>query len=96
MQLGCVINYTNMALWCFINNHCLLACTPVLDWYDSVIWLPIIDCQAFISHHIPKSDQSHNMYLEFFLRKINNCHPALLEARFYICCRQAEGHCWPA
>jgi hypothetical protein len=62
IQLGCVINYTNMALWCFINNYCLLACTHVLDWYDSVIWLPVIDCQAFIAHHNPKSDQSHNMY----------------------------------
>lgn len=36
----CVIIYTNMALWCLINNHDLLACTPVLDWYDYVIWLP--------------------------------------------------------
>ena len=62
MQLGCVIIYTNMALWCFINNHGLLACTPVLDWYDSVIWLPFTDCQAHIAHHIPKSDQSHNIY----------------------------------
>ena len=62
MQLGCVIIYTNMALWCFINNHGLLACTPVLDWYDSMIWLPVTDCQALIEYHTPNSDQSHNMY----------------------------------
>ena len=74
MQLGCVIIYTNMALWCIINSHGLLACTPVLDWYDSKIWVPVIDFQAFISHLIPNSDQSHNMYLECFFMKINNCH----------------------
>ena len=74
MQLVCVIFHTNMALWCIINSHGLLACTPVLDWYDSEIWVPVIDCQALIAHHTPNSDQSHNMYLECFLMKINNCH----------------------
>ena len=62
VQLVCVIFHTNMALWCIINSHGLLACTSVLDWYDSVIWLPVIDCQALIAHHTPNSDQSHNMY----------------------------------
>jgi hypothetical protein len=51
-----------MPLWHIINSHGLLACTPVLDWYDFVIWLPVTDCQSLIAHHIPKSDQSHNMY----------------------------------
>ena len=63
-----------MALWCIINSHGLLACTPVLDWYGSEIWVPIFDCLALIAHLIPNSDQSHNMYLECFLMKINNCH----------------------
>ena len=31
MQLVCVIFHTNMALWCIINSHGLLACTSVLD-----------------------------------------------------------------
>jgi hypothetical protein len=62
VQLVCVIFHTNMALWCIINSHGFLACTPVLDWYDSEIWVPVIDCQALIAHHTPNSDQSHNMY----------------------------------
>ena len=74
VQLVCVIIHTNMALWCIINSHGLLACTSVLDWYDSMIWLPVIDCQALIAHHTPNSDQRHNMYLECFLMEINNCH----------------------
>ena len=74
MQLGCVIIYTNMVLWCFINNHSLLACTPVLDWYDSKILVHVTDYQALIAHHTPNSDQRHNMYLECFLMEINNCH----------------------
>ena len=43
VQLVCVYFTQNMALWCIINSHSLLACTPVLDWYDSMIWLPVID-----------------------------------------------------
>jgi hypothetical protein len=39
----------NMALWCIINSHGFLAWTPVLDWHDSEIWVPVIDCQALIS-----------------------------------------------
>ena len=74
MQLVCVYFTQNMALWCIINSHGLLACTPVLDWYDSEIWVPVIDCQALIAHHTPNSDQSHNMYLECFLMENNNCH----------------------
>jgi hypothetical protein len=62
VQLVCVIIHTNMALWCIINSHSLLACIPLLDCYDSVMWLRVTDCQALIAHHIPKSDQSHNMY----------------------------------
>ena len=62
VQLVCVIFHTNMALWCIINSHGLLACIPLLDCYDSVMWLRVTDCQALIAHHIPKSDQSHNMY----------------------------------
>ena len=38
-----------MALWCVINSHGLLACTSVLDWYGSEIWVPVIDCLALIS-----------------------------------------------
>ena len=49
VQLVCVYFTQNMALWCIINSHGLLACTPVLDWYDSEIWVPVIDCQALIS-----------------------------------------------
>ena len=49
MQLVCVIFHTNMALWCVINSHGLLACTSVLDWYGSEIWVPVIDCPALIS-----------------------------------------------
>ena len=61
-SLSIIRAYMHMALWCIINSHGLLACTPVLDWYDSVIWLPVTDCQALIAHHTPNSDQSHNMY----------------------------------
>jgi hypothetical protein len=43
VQLVYVYFTQNMALWCIINSHVLLACTPDLDWYDYVIWLPIID-----------------------------------------------------
>jgi hypothetical protein len=43
LQLVSVYFTQNMALWCIINSYGLLACTPVLDWYDSEIWLPIID-----------------------------------------------------
>ena len=74
MQLVCVYFTQNMALWCVINSHSLLACTSVLNWYGSEIWVPIFDCPALIAHPIPNSDQSHNMYLECFLMKINNCH----------------------
>ena len=59
MQLGCVIIYTNMALWCIINSHGLLACTSVLDWYGSEIWMSVIECPALIitpySQFRPKS-----------------------------------------
>ena len=97
MQLGCVIIYTNMALWCFINNHGLLACTPVLDWYDSVIWLPFTDCQAHIAHHIPKSDQSHNIYLEFFLmNNNNNCHLRCWRPGFTSVAESLNCINWPA
>ena len=37
MQLVCVIIHTNMALWCVINNHCLLACTPVFDMIRDLV-----------------------------------------------------------
>ena len=74
MQLACVFFTQYMALWCVINSHGLLACTSVLDWYGSEIWVPIFDSPALIAHLIPNSDQSHNMYLECFLMKINNCH----------------------
>ena len=49
VQLVCVIFHTNMALWCVINSHGLLACTPVLDFDGSEIWVPVIDCPALIS-----------------------------------------------
>mgnify|MGYP001150566579 CR=1 FL=1 len=49
VQLVCVIFHTNMALWCVINSQGLLACTPVLDWDGSEIWVPVIDCPALIS-----------------------------------------------
>ena len=49
VQLVCVIFHTNMALWCVINSHGLLACTSVLDWYGSKIWVPVFDCLALIS-----------------------------------------------
>ena len=48
VQLVCVIFHTNMALWCVINSHGLLACTPVLDWDGSEIWVPVIECTALI------------------------------------------------
>ena len=48
MQLVFVISHTNMALWCVINSHGLLACTPVLDWDGSEIWVPVIECPALI------------------------------------------------
>ena len=63
MQLVCVYFAQYMALWCVINSHGLLACTSVLDWYGSEIWVPVFDCPALIAHLIPNSDQSHNMYL---------------------------------
>lgn len=53
VHAACVYFTQNMALWCIINSHGLLACTPVLDWYDSEIWVPVIDCQALIAHHTP-------------------------------------------
>ena len=43
VQLVCVIFHINMALWCVNNSHGLLACTSVLDWYGSEIWVPVID-----------------------------------------------------
>ena len=49
MQLVFVISHTNMALWYVINSHGLLACTPVLDWDGSNIWVLVIDCPALIS-----------------------------------------------
>jgi hypothetical protein len=49
MLLVCVIFHTNMALWCFIYSHSLLACSSVLDWYGSEIWVPTIDWLALIS-----------------------------------------------
>ena len=49
VQLVCVYFTQNMALWCIINSHGLLACTPVLDCFDSEIWVPVIDCQVLIS-----------------------------------------------
>jgi hypothetical protein len=49
MQLFVLYFTQNMALWCVINSHGLLACTPVLDWYGSEIWVPITDCPALIS-----------------------------------------------
>jgi hypothetical protein len=76
VQLVCLIIHTNIAVWCIINSHGLLVCTPVLNWYDSMIWLPITDCQALIAHHIPKSDQKPQYVLECFLMENNNnnCH----------------------
>ena len=49
VQLVCVIFHTNMAVWCVINSHGLLACTPVLDFDGSEIWALVIDCPALIS-----------------------------------------------
>ena len=49
MQPVCVYFTQNMALWCVINSHGLLACTSVLDWYGSKIWVPVFDCLALIS-----------------------------------------------
>ena len=48
VQLVCVIFHTNMALWCVINRQVLLACIPVLHWYGSEIWVPVIECPALI------------------------------------------------
>jgi hypothetical protein len=87
VQLVFVIFHINMALWCIINSHGLLACTSVLDWYDSEIWVPVIDCHTLISHYTPNSDRSQNMFLECFLMENNNC---VLVARFYSCTSQAE------
>ena len=94
MQLVCVYFAQTWLCGVLLINHGLLAYTSVLDWYSSKIWLPVIDWPALIAHLIPKSDQSHNMYLEFFLMKINNCH--LRWWGLHTCYSQAEGHDWPA
>ena len=63
-----------MALWCVINSHGLLACTSVLDWYGSEIWVPVIDCSALISTAYSQFRPKPQYVLECFLMKNNNCH----------------------
>jgi hypothetical protein len=73
-----------------IHHRVYVQLVCVLDWHDSEIWVPIIDCQTLISHHTPNSDQSHNMYLEYFLMENNNCHLSCWRQGFYSCCSQAK------
>ena len=79
-----------------LTNHDLLAYTSVLDWYSSEIWLPVIGWLSLIAHLIPKSDQSHNIYLKCFFLLMNFCHLRLLEARLHACWNQALRRDWPA
>ena len=58
----------NEQTWPFGTCLCLRL-IRVIESSVARLWLPVL-----IAHLIPKSDQSHNMYLEFFLMKINNCH----------------------
>ena len=96
MQLVCVYFTQTWLCGVLLTNHGLLAYTSVLDWYRSKIWLPVIDWPALIAHLIPKSDQSHNIYLKCFFILMNFCHLSLLEARLHACWNQAVRRDWPA
>ena len=95
-QLVCVYFTQTWLCGVLLTNHGLLAYTSVLDWYSSKIWLPVIDWPALIAHLIPKSDQSHNIYLICFFILMNFCHLHLLEARLHACWNQAVRRDWPA
>ena len=92
MQLVCVYFAQTWLCGVLLINHSLLACTSVLDWYSSEIWLPIIDWPALIAHLIPKSDHSHNIYSICFFISMNFCHLRLLEAELHACWKQAVRH----
>ena len=88
--------YTNMALWCIINKPRPLGMYLCLR----LIWLWNLVARHWLtgphSTPIPKSDQSHNIYLICFFILMNFCHLCLLEARLHACWNQAVRRDWPA
>ena len=61
---------------------CAVLLTAMASWHaplSQIGMVPRSGCLSLtvwpsLEHLIPNSDQSHNMYLECFLMKINNCH----------------------
>ena len=82
MQFVCV--YFTQTWFCIVllTNHGLLAYISVLDWYSSKIWLPVIGWLALIAYLIPKSDQSHTIYLIYFFILMNFCH---MHCQLFLC-----------